>query len=203
MLPQSFSCSPKLYIHVQKAPSDLRLSVKQIKSLQLAHGFSEYLGIKISDALATLNVQAPTNSALLEGRWRLLFTTRPGSASPIQRTFTGVDAFTVYQEILFSTPAGARVNNIVDFGGRIGQLKVSHMPLRATNTASDRLCNDTCAFWPGSTYYDHPFLPSDVHCSCCQGTRPLSFRLSLRHSKTSPKLAAKQSAAFHTSAPGF
>lgn len=70
--------------------------------------------------------QAPTNSKLLEGRWRLLFTTRPGSASPIQRTFTGVDAFTVYQEILFSTPAGARVNNIVDFGGRIGQLKVSH-----------------------------------------------------------------------------
>ncbi|KAK9865349.1 hypothetical protein WJX84_010652 [Apatococcus fuscideae] len=69
-------------------------------------------------------VQAPTNSTLLEGRWRLLFTTRPGSASPIQRTFTGVDAFTVYQEILLDGPNGARVNNIVDFGGRIGQLKV-------------------------------------------------------------------------------
>ena len=73
-------------------------------------------------------VQAPTNSALLEGRWRLLFTTRPGSASPIQRTFTGVDAFTVYQEILLGGPVGARVNNIVDFGGKIGQLKVQSLP---------------------------------------------------------------------------
>jgi hypothetical protein len=38
-------------------------------------------------------VQAPTASPLLDGRWRLLFTTRPGTASPIQRTFTAVDKF--------------------------------------------------------------------------------------------------------------
>lgn len=67
--------------------------------------------------------QDPTNSSLLEGRWRLLFTTRPGSASPIQRAFTGVEAFTVYQEVLLSLPEQARVNNIVDFGGKIGSLK--------------------------------------------------------------------------------
>lgn len=29
-------------------------------------------------------LQNPTASPLLEGRWRLLFTTRPGTASPIQ-----------------------------------------------------------------------------------------------------------------------
>lgn len=70
-------------------------------------------------------LQAPTASPLLEGRWRLLFTTRPGTASPIQRTFTGVDSFTVYQEILFSSPDGPRVNNIVDFGPKVGFLKAS------------------------------------------------------------------------------
>ena len=68
-------------------------------------------------------MQAPTRSGLLEGRWRLLYTSRPGTASPIQQTFVGVDAFTVYQEIL-NTGTGVRVNNIVSFGPSVGQLKV-------------------------------------------------------------------------------
>ncbi len=42
-------------------------------------------------------MQAPTTSPLLDGRWKLLFTTRPGTASPIQRSFTGVEAFSVFQ----------------------------------------------------------------------------------------------------------
>jgi len=41
--------------------------------------------------------QAPTTSPQLEGRWRLLFTSKPGTASPIQRTFTGVNAFSIFQ----------------------------------------------------------------------------------------------------------
>ena len=68
-------------------------------------------------------MQAPTRSPALVGRWRLLYTSRPGTASPIQQTFVGVEAFTVYQEIL-DTETGIRVNNIVDFGARVGQLKV-------------------------------------------------------------------------------
>lgn len=68
-------------------------------------------------------MQAPTRSGLLDGRWRLLYTSRPGTASPIQQTFVGVDAFTVYQEIL-STQSGIRINNIVSFGPTVGQLKV-------------------------------------------------------------------------------
>lgn len=39
--------------------------------------------------------QEPTRSPLLPGRWRLLYTSRPGTASPIQQTFVGVDAFSV------------------------------------------------------------------------------------------------------------
>ena len=52
---------------------------------------------RLEEAVAVLEadggVRAPTASPLLSGRWRLLFTTRPGTASPIQRTFTAVDSF--------------------------------------------------------------------------------------------------------------
>lgn len=68
-------------------------------------------------------VKAPTATPLLEGRWRLLYTSRPGSASPIQRIFVGVEAFSVFQEVLYKDGAAARVNNIVEFG-KAGVLKV-------------------------------------------------------------------------------
>ena len=68
--------------------------------------------------------RAPAASPLLEGRWRLLYTSRPGTASPIQRTFTGVDAFTVYQEIISASDGTPMVNNVVDFGPTVGYLKV-------------------------------------------------------------------------------
>jgi len=72
-------------------------------------------------------ISDPTSSKnlpLLEGRWRLLYTTRPGTASPIQRTFTGIDSFSVYQEIETNTSSYLRVNNVVDFGPTVGYLKV-------------------------------------------------------------------------------
>lgn len=70
-------------------------------------------------------VQGPTTSPLLDGRWRLLYTTRPGSASPIQRTFTAVDSFSVYQDIeLSDLQEEARVSQVVDFGPAIGFLRV-------------------------------------------------------------------------------
>lgn len=70
-------------------------------------------------------IKNSADSQLLQGRWKLLFTSRPGTASPIQNSFTGVDAFTVYQEILVdSKTSSVRVNNIVDFGAKVGFLKV-------------------------------------------------------------------------------
>ncbi|KAK3205023.1 hypothetical protein Dsin_019069 [Dipteronia sinensis] len=65
----------------------------------------------------------PTDSSLIEGRWQLMFTTRPGTASPIQRTFVGVDFFSVFQEISLRTN-DPRVSNIVKFSEAIGELKV-------------------------------------------------------------------------------
>ncbi|XP_010265928.1 PREDICTED: probable plastid-lipid-associated protein 12, chloroplastic isoform X3 [Nelumbo nucifera] len=65
----------------------------------------------------------PTSSSLIEGRWQLMFTTRPGTASPIQRTFVGVDFFSVFQEVYLRTN-DPRVSNIVKFSDAVGELKV-------------------------------------------------------------------------------
>ncbi|KAL5099013.1 hypothetical protein RYX36_003340 [Vicia faba] len=64
-----------------------------------------------------------TNSSLIEGRWQLIFTTRPGTASHIQRMFVGVDFFSVFQEVYLRTN-DPRVCNIVSFSDAIGELKV-------------------------------------------------------------------------------
>ncbi|GMY16156.1 probable plastid-lipid-associated protein 12, chloroplastic isoform X1 [Fagus crenata] len=69
-------------------------------------------------------VSDPTNSSLIEGRWKLMFTTRPGTASPIRRTFVGVDFFSVFQEVYLRTN-DPRVSNIVRFSDAIGELKAA------------------------------------------------------------------------------
>lgn len=68
-------------------------------------------------------VREPASSELLSGTWRLLFTGSDDTASPIQRTFTGVDGFSVFQEISLDGEE-VRVNNIVDFGKQVGRLVV-------------------------------------------------------------------------------
>lgn len=65
----------------------------------------------------------PTGSGLIEGQWQLMFTTRPGTASLIQRTFVGVDFFNVFQEVYLRTN-DPRVSNIVRFSNAVGELKV-------------------------------------------------------------------------------
>jgi len=69
-------------------------------------------------------LKAPTASPLIDGQWKLLYTSRPGSSSPIQRTFTAVDAFTVFQEVYLRQSDKARINNCVDFGEQVGILRV-------------------------------------------------------------------------------
>ena len=93
------------------------------------------LNLAISALEADGGVPDPTNRPEIDGKWRLLYTSRPGSASPIQRAFTGVEAFSIFQEVaLFgngrssssssSSDGKPRVNNIVDFGPRVGYLIV-------------------------------------------------------------------------------
>ncbi|KAL8545182.1 hypothetical protein ACS0TY_005395 [Phlomoides rotata] len=68
-------------------------------------------------------IPEPTGSSLIEGCWQLMFTTRPATASPIQRTFVGVDSFSVFQEVHLRTDH-PRVSNIVNFSNGNVELKV-------------------------------------------------------------------------------
>ncbi|KAL0435482.1 UNVERIFIED_CONTAM: putative plastid-lipid-associated protein 12, chloroplastic [Sesamum radiatum] len=83
-------------------------------------------------------VADPTGSSLIEGRWQLMFTTRPGTASPIQRTFVGVDSFSVFQEVYLRTD-DPRVSNIVKFSDVIGELKVEWRQSKMGNGSSSGL----------------------------------------------------------------
>ncbi|XP_058098202.1 probable plastid-lipid-associated protein 12, chloroplastic isoform X7 [Magnolia sinica] len=78
----------------------------------------------VESAVKTLEdlkgVPDPTSSTLIEGRWQLIFTTRPGTASPIQRTFVGVDFFKIFQEVYLRTD-DPRVSNIVKLSDAIVQ----------------------------------------------------------------------------------
>nr|KYP47091.1 hypothetical protein KK1_031321 [Cajanus cajan] len=91
-------------------------SSQQLNAIERAVQVLERLG----------GVPDPTKSNLIEGRWQLIFTTRPGTASPIQRTFVGVDFFSVFQEVYLRTN-DPRVCNIVSFSDAIGELKVEMM----------------------------------------------------------------------------
>ncbi|CAD6223822.1 unnamed protein product [Miscanthus lutarioriparius] len=73
--------------------------------------------------LLRLIVSLLTSSSLIEGSWQLIFTTRPGTASPIQRTFVGVDSFRIFQEVYLRTD-DPRVVNVVRFSESVGDLKV-------------------------------------------------------------------------------
>lgn len=69
------------------------------------------------------SIRAPTKSQVLEGCWKLMYTSSPGTNSPIQRTFTAVDGISIYQVVnLFNTQASLLTNgepdvsNVVCFG---------------------------------------------------------------------------------------
>ncbi|TYI13937.1 hypothetical protein ES332_A08G093400v1 [Gossypium tomentosum] len=119
----------------------------------------------------------PTSSGLIEGRWQLMFTTRPGTASPIQRTFVGVDFFSVFQEVYLRTN-DPRVSNIVKFSDWIGELKVEaaasikdgkrilfqfdraafsfkFLPFKVPYPVPFRLLGDEAKGWLDTTYLSH------------------------------------------------
>lgn len=59
-------------------------------------------------------VSERASSPLVDGQWRLIFTTTPGTASPVQRSFVGVDNFAIYQDIdIFSKVSRMRTGHDV------------------------------------------------------------------------------------------
>lgn len=55
------------------------------------------LVVKLENAPDRL--KSPTSSPLLDGCWRLLYTSSPGTNSPIQRSFTALDSVSIYQVV--------------------------------------------------------------------------------------------------------
>ncbi|XP_073112813.1 probable plastid-lipid-associated protein 12, chloroplastic isoform X4 [Elaeis guineensis] len=118
-----------------------------------------------------------TSSSLIEGCWQLIFTTRPGTASLIQRTFVGVDFFKIFQEVYLRTD-DPRVSNIVKFSDAIGELKVEaaattkdgrrilfqfdraafsfkFLPFKVPYPVPFRLLGDEAKGWLDTTYLSH------------------------------------------------
>ena len=125
---------------ISAAEKDVLLAISNVKG-RGKDGMDEASTALLTKAVATLEasnagVPDPTNSELLEGKWKLLYTTRPSSASPIQRSFVGVDGFSVFQEVTLRNMP--RVNNVVEFGP-IGFLKVE----AAASTDQQPLANFT------------------------------------------------------------
>ncbi|XP_066390754.1 probable plastid-lipid-associated protein 12, chloroplastic isoform X1 [Miscanthus floridulus] len=122
-------------------------------------------------------VPDPTSSSLIEGSWQLIFTTRPGTASPIQRTFVGVDSFRIFQEVYLRTD-DPRVVNVVKFSESVGDLKVEaeatikdgkrilfrfdraaftfkFLPFKVPYPVPFRLLGDEAKGWLDTTYLSH------------------------------------------------
>jgi hypothetical protein len=85
----------------------------------------------------------PTDNPLLDGTWKLLFTSTPRTNSPIQKTFTSKDSVTVFQVINLKNTSNSfskglpDVSNTVVFGGGLSEdSSSSGVRLRITALAS-------------------------------------------------------------------
>ncbi|EMS62506.1 putative plastid-lipid-associated protein 12, chloroplastic [Triticum urartu] len=105
----------------------LAVAAGEVSYTEPEEALLEALVGEVESAVQTLEalegVPDPTSSSLIEGSWKLIFTTRPGTASPIQRTFVGVDSFSVFQEVYLRTD-DPRVVNVVKFSETVGELAV-------------------------------------------------------------------------------
>ncbi|KAJ9697840.1 hypothetical protein PVL29_007118 [Vitis rotundifolia] len=93
-------------------------------------------------------VPDPTSSSLIEGRWQLMFTTRPGTASPIQRTFVGVDNFSVFQEAAASIKDGKRILFRFDRAA----FSFKFLPFKVPYPVPFKLLGDEAKGWLDTTY---------------------------------------------------
>lgn len=76
-------------------------------------------------------IKNPIDSKLIDGCWRLIYTSSPGTNSPIQRSFTAFDGVTIYQIVnLVDTTKSYLSNNQPDVSnvvcfGKNGRLRVT------------------------------------------------------------------------------
>lgn len=85
----------------------------------------------IQELEAAKGIPKPARAPQVNGKWRLRYTLSDGTASPIQRTFVGSSAVTVYQLINLDDPAEApTVINKVDFGRCVRACRAYHAHTR-------------------------------------------------------------------------
>ena len=92
------------------------------------------------------SIANPTSSPVLDGCWKLLYTSSPGTNSPIQRTFTSFDGVSVYQIVntvntknSFLPDSLPDVSNTVCFGEST-RLRVTALASTVTINISAILC---------------------------------------------------------------
>lgn len=92
------------------------------------------------------SIANPTSSPVLDGCWKLLYTSSPGTNSPIQRTFTSFDGVSVYQIVntvntknSFLPDSLPDVSNTVCFGEST-RLRVTALASTVTSNISAILC---------------------------------------------------------------
>ncbi|KAL5140386.1 putative plastid-lipid-associated protein 12, chloroplastic [Glycine soja] len=103
-------------------------------------------------------VPDPTNSNLIEGRWQLIFTTRPGTASPIQ--FLEFDIISLY--IYFVISVLPSIENLaaasIEDGKRIlfrfdrAAFSFKFLPFKVPYPVPFRLLGDEAKGWLDTTY---------------------------------------------------
>ncbi|CAJ2631130.1 unnamed protein product [Trifolium pratense] len=103
-------------------------SPQQLNSIERAIQVLESLGGGVPD---------PTNSSLIEGRWQLIFTTRPGTASPIQAAASIGDG----KRIFFRFDRAA--------------FSFKFLPFKVPYPVPFKLLGDEAKGWLDTTYLSH------------------------------------------------
>ncbi|KEH44540.1 putative plastid lipid-associated protein/fibrillin [Medicago truncatula] len=102
-------------------------SPQQLNAIERAIQVLEHIG----------GVSDPTNSSLIEGRWQLIFTTRPGTASPIQAAASIGDG----KRILFRFDRAA--------------FSFKFLPFKVPYPVPFKLLGDEAKGWLDTTYLSH------------------------------------------------
>ncbi|KAL5140387.1 putative plastid-lipid-associated protein 12, chloroplastic [Glycine soja] len=123
-------------------------------------------------------VPDPTNSNLIEGRWQLIFTTRPGTASPIQ--FLEFDIISLY--IYFVISVLPSIENLaaasIEDGKRIlfrfdrAAFSFKFLPFKVPYPVPFRLLGDEAKGWLDTTY-----LSSSGNLHISKGNKGTTFVL--------------------------
>ena len=122
----------------QKLLSLLDTNVIKTRGATLSDNDSNNIEELVSQLEKNSPIKNPIRSPLIDGVYKLLYTSSPGTNSPIQRTFTASDAVSVYQVVNINNlsesflPNEPAVSNVVCFGDK-ARLRVTALASTTDN----------------------------------------------------------------------